>query len=396
MDTGCLCKDCESFHLLRRGTTGACAAIDKIVERMNLPGNNTNEMRVELDQLIKIKEIISTPSKYDTIVKYLQPCLVSDKLEDAKYTCLLGDECESCGFRQWWSNGLRSSILKDDTTINPDAHLAGDEWTVPGIDWRYFTMVAKPTIAEHAETQQNQDKDYNPNQKASRNICQATKRGTLVDFLDEFETESEKHAYHRNLISVERRAQIDYDRNVRPLIVRRDIDFSENGTLKNKRQIQSQYWVTIGYTLFVSISSWIQAAEWNKTTGNLPIGAEVTVDGEFTGDDINKESFWGEVTYISQAEDDMYEVTDGQGQTHHIKRSRLRYRKRHSVACGHVTDDKVHDRHAMQHFTTHELKYLESYLKENFPEDIPKGHITRLHQHSNNATTHFKNTGAIN
>ena len=60
--------------------------------------------------------------------------------------------------------------MKDDTTINPDAHLAGDEWTVSGIDWRYFTMVAKPTIAEHAETQQNQDKDYNPNQKAGRNI----------------------------------------------------------------------------------------------------------------------------------------------------------------------------------------------------------------------------------
>ena len=200
-------------------------------------------------------------------------------------------------------------------------------------------MVAKPTIAEHAETQQNQDKDYNPNQKASRNICQATKRGTLVDFLDEFETESEKHAYHRNLVSVERRAQIDYDRNVRPLIVRRDIDFSENGTLKNKRQIQSQYWVIIGYTLFVSISSWIQAAEWNKTTGNLPLGAEVTVDGDLTEDELNKESFWGEVTYISQAEDDMYEVTNGQGQTHHIKRSPLRYRKRHSVACGHVTDD---------------------------------------------------------
>ena len=99
MDTGCLCKDCVNFHLLRRGTTGACAAIDKIVGRMNLPSNNTVEMRVKLDQLIKIKEIIPTPNKYDTIVKCLHPCLVSDKLDDAKYTCLLGDECESCGFR---------------------------------------------------------------------------------------------------------------------------------------------------------------------------------------------------------------------------------------------------------------------------------------------------------
>ena len=39
------------------------------------------------------------------------------------------------------------------------------------------------------------------------------------------------------------------------------IDFSENGTIKNKCQIQSQYWVTIGFTLFVSIASWLEAAE---------------------------------------------------------------------------------------------------------------------------------------
>ena len=35
-------------------------------------------------------------------------------------------------------------------------------------------------------------------------------------------------------------------------------------------------------------------------------------------------------------------------------------------------------------------------MKENFPSNIPLGHITRLHQHSDNAGQHFKNTGAIN
>ena len=72
---------------------------------------------------------------------------------------------------------------------------------MPGIDWRYFTSVAKPTIAEHAEVQQVGDQDYNPNQSTSRNICQATKQGTLVDFLDELETQSEKHAYRQNVVS---------------------------------------------------------------------------------------------------------------------------------------------------------------------------------------------------
>ena len=41
--------------------------------------------------------------------------------------------------------------------------------------------------------------------------------------------QSEKHALHRHLVSTERKASISYDKNVRPLIVKRDIDFSENG-----------------------------------------------------------------------------------------------------------------------------------------------------------------------
>ena len=54
---------------------------------------------------------------------------------------------------------------------------------------------------------------------------------------------------------------------------------------------------------------------------------------------------------------------------------------------------KMHDRHAMQHFTTNKLVYLEGYMNEYFPEDIPLGHIARLHHHSNNAGQYFKILG---
>ena len=68
----------------------------------------------------------------------------------------------------------------------------------------------------------------------------------------------------------------------------------------------------------------------------------------------------------------------------HIRYIELGYvfRSRHRVATEHETDNKVHDRHAMQHFTDHKLKYLETYTRENFPEDMPKGHIVCLHHHS--------------
>ena len=67
----------------------------------------------------------------------------------------------------------------------------------------------------------------------------------------------------------------------------------------------------------------------------------------------------------------------------------------HTIFCAAVSDDKKHDRFAMQHFTTKELEWLEGYMKDNFKNDIPMGHITHLHQHSDNAGQHFKSTGSI-
>ena len=101
----------------------------------------------------KIKDVIETPSKYDTVVKCLQPCVTTGKLEDVSYKCLIGecaDDCNVCGFRQWWSNDLKKELLNSDGSMNLDAPLAGDEWTIPEIDWRYFTSVARPTTASHA------------------------------------------------------------------------------------------------------------------------------------------------------------------------------------------------------------------------------------------------------
>ena len=49
----------------------------------------------------------------------------------------------------------------------------------------------------------------------------------------------------------------------------------------------------------------------------------------------------------------------------------------------------------MQHFTTQEMAELEKYMRDYFPDDIPDGKINCLHQHSDNASQHFKNTGVI-
>ena len=45
-------------------------------------------------------------------------------------------------------------------------------------------------------------------------------------------------------------------------------------------------------------------------------------------------------------------MTDAQGETHEIRRSLLRHHNKHNVATSHVTENRIHDRHTMQRFTT--------------------------------------------
>jgi hypothetical protein len=141
--------------------------------------------------------------------------------------------------------------------------------------------------------------------------------------------------------------------------------------------------------------------EWNKKDGELEVDAEVTVNGElYIGEakadtEINKESYWAKVIRHVGGVDNVYVVEDDDGKQHEVPRENLRHRKRHVICCGHVSDDKRHDRFAMQHFTNKEFIFLEQYMNEHFPNDLINGQIKRLHQHSDNATQHFKSTGAL-
>ena len=49
----------------------------------------------------------------------------------------------------------------------------------------------------------------------------------------------------------------------------------------------------------------------------------------------------------------------------------------------------------MQQFTDEELQYIENYMSDKFPNDLINGHIKWLHQHSDNASQHFKSTSAL-
>ena len=75
----------------------------------------------------------------------------------------------------------------------------------------------------------------------------------------------------------------------------------------------------------------------------------------------------------------MYKVEDKDGNIFELERDRLRLRKQHTVCCATVSDDRKHDRFAMQHFSTAEMEWIEEYMNNEFPNDIPGGKIKHLY-----------------
>ncbi len=278
------------------------------------------------------------------------------------------------------------------------------------MEWHDYEYKVKPTLATHAQQVVRQavkacppdqeNLDYEPHDcSTAQNLVLVTKCGTMVDFLDHFETKIGIHIQHHNLVSTEHRSKLKYARNSRPLTIARNIDFAKNGSIENFDKIQSEHWITNQYTLFMSIVSFLLVDEWNKEEGILEIDAEVTVNGEqYTSEEhrekaIDPTSYWAKV--IQCNENHIYMVVNAKGKQRRVHRYQLHHRLRHIVCCGHVSDDKCHDCFAMQHFTEKEFKFLEAYMLEFFPNDLTNGCIQRLHQHSDNASRHFKSTGAI-
>ena len=73
---------------------------------------------------------------------------------------------------------MKSKLFKEDSAIDENNLIAGDEWTTAEIDWRYFSSVAQPTIASHAEEvadDNDNEEDFNPTQKKQQNALPSNK-----------------------------------------------------------------------------------------------------------------------------------------------------------------------------------------------------------------------------
>ena len=220
------------------------------------------------------------------------------------------------------------------------------------------------------------------------------RRGTIVEFIDEFERASLKFPAHRELVGAAKKAAKLLRQNCWPGMLLADYDWAENGLISAARQIQSEYWCLKYFSLFIIIVSFLKSAEWLDTDTLLSEGDEVTVEpeGSPTGAlQPAKGSFFAHV-HVPPAragEDSLYTLKKDNGEVvPGVQRRRLRHRAFYTQAFSCVTDEKRHDGYTTSHF-------LNKMLNSHFKERIESGEFWAFIGHSDNAS-HFKSGQMMN
>ena len=203
---------------------------------------------------------------------------------------------------------------------------------------------------------------------------------SIIDFLDEFEPVCNKYMYHRYILERTRESNLQFERSARPGMLKLDVDWAENYTMLNAREIQSEYWLMHQASIFVCIGKMLLASAWQAKSGELKPGAEVTVEPE------GAEPYWAKVVSAGALETADCTVTDEAGATHIVQWSLLRARVWHTTAQIGVTNDRKHDSYSTQHFMT---AMIQQWLTFHEP-------VVSLHVHSDNAGSHFKNSRTLN
>jgi len=158
-----------------------------------------------------------------------------------------------------------------------------------------------------------------------------TKHGTIINFLDAFEEALLPHLSHRVNHECAKRNMRDWDHNRRPgdRGITRDMDFSEDGAVKNADELQGEHWGSKSCTLFTSTWSWLSTDHWNRQSWKsypLKPGDHVTVDGELASEPINTGSFYAVVRSRDEKAEGHWCDAPGSDAPIFRARSKLRHR----------------------------------------------------------------------
>jgi hypothetical protein len=302
-DEACLCLICEDLACKHRAQCLAVRRLTTIIKELTEEAGDVDEETLKLTE--QVRTILSQSTKSEMCKEALKPCLTSSNLGAARGCCERG-ECHQCGFSNLWKRlrtKLVSTAVEASGIFVEDYHEVGvhDLWKEKML-WQGY--VKRPRPVAGGTLSAGDDEEYVSSVKTARDAVLQTSEGSMVEFLDAMDIALQKHVPHRILQSQTHAAQLDLSRNRRPGCVFKNMDFSENAGPKNARLLQSDHWTCLNFTLFISIYDWVVSKEWNSTTGVIPEGGEVTVDGELAGEGINMQSYWGTVDVSGSGDSD--------------------------------------------------------------------------------------------
>lgn len=282
--------------------------------------------------------------------------ICADSLDDAAAECIRG-ECDRCGFGVMWSKGYRKEVVDACGKLRP------------GVSPLWLQQIRWNRIKTGGDGSSTEDE--------LRQSCE----GTIVKFMDDYEIVATQHVRHRFHIDQSKRAESDFHRNSIPGIIVCTSDWSENGSLQKRRQLQSEYWVIVYYSLLISISSFLVTSVWRERSSILPINAEVTVEPpeyEPPSDrtiEAVEGSFWavvqmktdevGRAIQYVEGEDVQYVVQSHDGRNFTVCRYQLRHRKFHRIAFVQITNDKKHDLYSTSAFATRRQQFFQAWHEKS-------------------------------
>ena len=272
--------------------------------------------------------------------------------EKTEVKCLDG-ECELCGFRRFWSNGLRPQVLKRNSDGTESVRDSVSSLWEKQMSWD----VVKP------------GSDGSDGSSPEKSDLRGTVSGTVTEFLDACEKVHQGWLPHR-FHGVEGKAsEQELQQTATPGILKDDSDWAENGEIVVKDQMQSEYWGIKYYSLLNSITSFLVSARWKNRESPLSAKAEVTVQPADAPPDSTEHvpgSHFAqvEVGSLVAGADVEYTVKRPNGETEVVPRHRLRHRVWHTVAFLGITNEKQHVALPTQTFLARQLEFWRRWSAE--------------------------------
>ena len=225
----CLCQNCENCSKYTKGRMEAARLLMSILSTSTEKDEgdspvNTRSTRARESQPVnslvhELVDVLKQPNKYEMCLALTKNCSsindASSTLENRKPGCLLAG-CNNCGFSRLWSKGLRKTLVLEDESsrgwkLRPGSHSIFSQV----LTWERYVYRKNSQSHVHACRVSDEDEAYET-KKASRSLEVEVMKGTLIDFLDDFEGVVTSHLEHRAVLSKQTKAARQHRENRRP------------------------------------------------------------------------------------------------------------------------------------------------------------------------------------